>query len=87
MSSQEGFSINKSPLFNKTNYAFWSIRLHTYRMDLGFDIQELVVTSYTMSITPPINVVENKPCENNANTMNEILSNILKSEFVKVVHC
>jgi hypothetical protein len=47
MASQEGFSTNKAPLFDRTNYAFWSIRMQTYLMALGFDIWKSVVTGYT----------------------------------------
>jgi hypothetical protein len=53
MASQEGFSTNKAPLFDGTNYAFWSIRMQTYLMDLGFDIWKSVVTGYTTPKTPP----------------------------------
>jgi hypothetical protein len=38
MASQEGFSTNKPPLIGKTNYNFWSIRMLTYLMTLGFNI-------------------------------------------------
>jgi hypothetical protein len=36
--SQEGFSTNRAPFFDMTNYAFWSIRMRTYIMAPIFDI-------------------------------------------------
>jgi hypothetical protein len=57
MAGQEGFSTNKAPLFDKTNYAFWSIRMQTYLMALGFDIWKSFMTGYTTPTTPPIDVV------------------------------
>jgi hypothetical protein len=38
MGGQEGLFINKGPLFDGTNYEFWSIRIQTYLIALGFDI-------------------------------------------------
>jgi hypothetical protein len=38
MDGQEGFSTNKDPFFDGTNYALWIIRMRTYLMDIGFDI-------------------------------------------------
>jgi hypothetical protein len=38
MSSHEGNSTNKAPLFNGTNFTFWKVRMRTYIMDLGADV-------------------------------------------------
>jgi hypothetical protein len=46
MASQEGFSTNMDLLFDGTNYAFWSIRMQTYLVALGFDIWQSLVTGY-----------------------------------------
>jgi hypothetical protein len=35
------------------NYAFWSIRMQTYLMALGFDIWKSVMIGYTTPKTPP----------------------------------
>jgi hypothetical protein len=50
MASQEGFFTNKVPLFDGTNYAFWSVRMWTYLMDLGFDIWKSFVNGYIAPI-------------------------------------
>jgi hypothetical protein len=73
MESQEGFSTNKASLFDGKNYAFWSIRMKTYLMVIGFNIWQLVMTFYTYPITPSTDVVEKNPSENNAKYMNAIL--------------
>ena len=46
MSSHEGNSTNKAPLFNGTNIAFWKVRMRTYIMDLGVDVWDVVDTGY-----------------------------------------
>jgi hypothetical protein len=73
MVGQEGFSTNMDLLFDITNYALWSIRMQTYLMALGFDIFQLVMTSYTTPKTPPIDVARKKPSENHAKSMSAIL--------------
>ena len=54
MDKQEGFSTNKAPLFDGSNYDFWIMRMRTYLKDLGFDIWRSVETGYTTPTTPPI---------------------------------
>jgi hypothetical protein len=46
MSSHEGTSTNKSPLFNGTNFTFWKVRMRTYIMALGVDVWDVVETGY-----------------------------------------
>ncbi|KAH9308310.1 hypothetical protein KI387_036221, partial [Taxus chinensis] len=84
---QEGFSSNKAPLFDGTNYAFWSVRMRTYLMALGFDIWQSVAVGYIIPSTPPIDQASKKAFENNAKAMNAILCGLLDSEFVKVMQC
>jgi hypothetical protein len=87
MASQEGFFTNMAPLFDGTNYTFWSIRMRTYIMALGFDIWQLFMTSYIAPKNTPIDVVGKKASENDAKSMNAILCLLSESEFVKVMHC
>ena len=87
MDDLEGFSTNKSPVFDETIYAFWSIRMQTYLMDVGMDIWELVVIGYIAPRTPPTNAVGKKSSENDEKSMNAILCSLSKFEFVKVMHC
>jgi hypothetical protein len=46
MTSHEGTSTNKAPLFNGTNFAFWKVRMRTYIMALGADVWDVVETGY-----------------------------------------
>jgi hypothetical protein len=87
MAYQEGFSTNKALLFDRTNYAFWSIRMPTYLMALGFDSWKSIVTSYTTPQSPPTDMTGKKRSENNAKAMNAILCGLLESEFLKVMPC
>jgi hypothetical protein len=74
MDHQEGLSTNRAQLFDITNYSFWSIRMRTCLMAIGFDIWKLFVTSYTTPKTPPTYVVGEKSSENyNVKSMNPIL--------------
>jgi hypothetical protein len=47
MTSHEGTSASKPPLFDGTNFAFWKIRMRTYLMALGADVWDVVETGYT----------------------------------------
>jgi hypothetical protein len=85
MSSHEGNSTNKTPLFNGTNFAFWKVRMRTYIMALGEDVWDVVDTGYVKPV-----VLANKDDELefsfNAKAMNAILSGLAELEFVKVMH-
>jgi hypothetical protein len=85
MSSHEGNSTNKAPLFNGTNFAFWKVRMRTYIMDLGADVWDVVETGYVKPV-----VLANKDDKLefsfNAKAMNAILSGLAEAEFVKVMH-
>ena len=50
MSSHEGNSTNKAPLFNGTNFAFWKVRMRTYIMALGADVWDVVDTGYVKPV-------------------------------------
>jgi hypothetical protein len=50
MSSHEGNSTNKAPMFNGTNFAFWKVRMRTYTMALGADVWDVVDTGYVKVI-------------------------------------
>jgi hypothetical protein len=85
MSSHEGNSTNKAPLFNGTNFAFWKVRMRTYIMSLGADVWDVVDTGYVKPV-----VLANKDDKLefsfNAKAMNAILSGLAEAEFVKVMH-
>ena len=58
------------PLFDDTNYAFWSKRMKTYLMALGFDIWKSVEIGYKVPKDPPTYQDGQKPNEQNAKAMN-----------------
>jgi hypothetical protein len=85
MTSHEGTSTNKAPLFNGTNFGFWKVRMRTYIMALGADVWDVVETGYVKPV-----VLANKDDKLefsfNAKAMNVILSGLAEEEFVKVMH-
>ena len=46
MTSHEGTSATKPPLFDGTNFVFWKVRMRTYLMALGADVWDVVETGY-----------------------------------------
>jgi hypothetical protein len=79
MSSHEGNSTNKAPLFNGINFAFWKVRMRTYIMALGADVWDVVDTGYVKPI-----VLANKDAKLefsfNSKAMNVILSGLAEAE-------
>ena len=86
MTSQEVSSSNRAPLFDGTNFSFWKIRMRTYLMSLGADVWDVVETGY---VKPIILASKDDKLEFtfNGKAMNAILSGLVESEFVKVMHC
>ena len=72
MDQQEGLSSNKTPLFDGTNCAFWSIKMRSHLMTLGFDIWKLVVNGYTTPTTSPKDTTGKKLSNNYARVVNAI---------------
>jgi hypothetical protein len=85
MTSHEGTSTNKAPLFNGTNFSFWKVRMRTYIMALGADVWDVVETGY---VKPVVLASKDDKLEFsfNAKAMNAILSGLAEAEFVKVMH-
>ena len=85
MTSYEGTSSNKVPLFNGTNFAFRKVRMRTYIMSLGANFWDVVETGY---VKPIVLAPKDYKLEFsfNAKSMNAILSGIVEDEFVKVMH-
>jgi hypothetical protein len=85
MTSHEGTSTNKPPLFDGTNFSFWKVRMRTYIMGLGVDVWDVVKTEYMKHV-----VLASKDDKLefsfNAKAMNAILSGLVEVEFVKVMH-
>jgi len=87
MDQQEGMSSNKAPLFKGNDYAFWSIRMKSYRMALGCDAWKYVENGYIDPSTPPIDIVAKNLCNDNSRVVNAILGGLTNLIFVKVKHC
>jgi hypothetical protein len=85
MTSHEGTSASKPPLFDGTNFAFWKIRMRTCLMSLGVDVWDVVETGYTK---PVVLASKDDKLEFifNAKGMNAILNGLAEAEFVKVMH-
>jgi hypothetical protein len=84
MTSHEGISTNKPPLFDGTNFSFWKVRMRTYIMALGADVWDVVETGYTKPV-----VLASKDYKLefsiSAKEMNAILSGLVEAEFVKLL--
>jgi hypothetical protein len=85
MTSHEGTSATKPPLFDGTNFSFWKVRMRTYLMALGADVWDVVETGY---IKPVVLASKDDKLEFsfNAKGMNAILNGLAEAEFVKVMH-
>jgi hypothetical protein len=87
MDQQEGMSSNRAPLFKGNDYAFWSISMRSYLMDLGCDVWLSMVNGYTTPTTAPLDIVAKKLCDDNSMDVNAILGGLANPIFVKVMHC
>ena len=87
MASGEGFSSNKAPLFDGTNYAFWKIRMKTYLSALGFGTWDAVKKGYTPPPLGPSDEAGRKAFECDAKARNALMCGLVDSELVKVIAC
>jgi hypothetical protein len=78
---------NGTPMFDGQNYAFWNRRMKTFLQAHGFDVWKVVVDRYKAPATPPIDKYGKKLYENNSKATNAILSALVDSIYVKVMHC
>jgi hypothetical protein len=85
MTSHEGTSTSKPPLFDGTTFAFWKVRMRTYLMALGADVWDVVETGHTRPVV--LDCKDDKlEFSFNAKRMNAILNGLAEAEFVKVTH-
>jgi hypothetical protein len=78
---------NGMPMFDGQNYAFWNRRMKTFLQAHGFDVWKAVVDGYKAPATPPTDKDGKKLSENNLKAKNVILSGLVDSVYVKVMHC
>jgi hypothetical protein len=84
MTSHEGTSTTKPPLFDGTNFAFWKVRMRTYLMALGVDVWDVVENRY---IKPVVIASKDDKLEFifNAKGTNAILNGLVEPKIVKVM--
>jgi hypothetical protein len=85
MTSHEGTSASKPPLFDGTNFSPWKVRMRTYLMALGVDVWDVVETGY-IKLVVLASKDDKLEFSFNAKGMNVILNGLAKAEFVKVMH-
>lgn len=73
MDKQEGISTNKPPVFDRTHYAFWSIRMTSFPLSQGFDIWQTIADGYIEPSSPPIDTAGRNLLENNEKEKTSIL--------------
>jgi hypothetical protein len=84
MSSHEGNSTKKAPLFNGTNFSFWKVRMRTYIMASGADVWDVVDIGY-VNLVVLANKDDKLEFSFNAKAMSVILSGLAEAKFVKVM--
>jgi hypothetical protein len=76
------------PLFDGTNYAFWSIRMKFFLQSQGLDVWMVIENRYNVPYTTSVaGTVERRLVECNAKSMYVIQGGLIGLEFVKVIHC
>jgi hypothetical protein len=86
MTSHDGSLMNRPPLFDGTNFAFWKIRMRTHLMSLGADVWDVVETRY-VKLGVLVSKDDKLEFRFNAKAMNAILSGLAEAEFDKFMHC
>jgi hypothetical protein len=76
-----------APVFDGNNYTFLNKRMKNNLQTQGFDVWKSVVDGYSAPVTPPTNKHGKKLSENNSKDKGTILSSLVDSVFVKVMHC
>ena len=87
MDQQEGLATKIPPLFTGDNYAYWSVIMKFHLMSLGYKVWRSIEKEYKIPNNLPINKDELDKYEANAKALNEILSGLTNSVFVKVMQC
>lgn len=76
-----------TPLFDGLNYAFWNIRMRAFLQAQGAEFWKAVVSRYDPPANPPIYNQGKKIYEDKSREMNAILSGLIETVFVRVMHC
>jgi len=81
------YTRNGISVFDGMNHSLWRRRLNFFLKSHGFDVWQAIMDCYKALTTPPTNKDGKKLCENNSKAMNSILSGMVSSVYVKVMHC
>ena len=76
-----------TPLFDGSNYAFWSIRIRAFIEAQGIEIWKSIENGYKVPKTVPTDAGELVQYNNNSKAINHLLSAINESVFNKVMNC
>jgi hypothetical protein len=76
-----------APRFDGKNYTLWNKRMKTFLQAQGCDVWKAVVDGYTSPTTPPTVKDGKKLSKNNSKAKGTIMSSLVDSVFVKVMHC
>ena len=76
-----------TPLFDGLNYVSWNVRMIVFLHAQGIDVWQAVVNGYNIPTSLLIDNARRKLYEGNSKAMNAILSGLVESIFVKVMHC
>ena len=74
-----------TPLFDGSNYAFWSIRIRAFIEAQGIEIWKSIENGYKVPNTVPTDVKELVQYKNNSNAINNLLGSIDEFVFNKVM--
>ncbi|XP_057819720.1 uncharacterized protein LOC131032702 [Cryptomeria japonica] len=83
----DNYTAIRNPIFDGTNYAFWSIKMEAYLNALGYDVWQYMVDGYSPPSNPPTDQAGKKKSENNAKAKHALMCSLGDSEFTKVMHC
>ena len=78
---------NGTPLFDRRNYAFWSIRMGSFIEAQGIQIWKSIENGYKVPKIIPIDADELAQYTNNSKARNHLLGAINESVFNKVMNC
>ena len=76
-----------TPLFDGSNYAFWSIRMRAFIEAQGIELWQSIENGYKVPKTVPTNAGDLVQYNNNSRARNHLLSAIDESVFNKVMNC
>jgi len=75
----------RPPIFDRTKFVYWKVRVTAYLQSLGTKVWDVIDTGHSFPSTTPIDLAEKKKYGTNAKAVNTLLGCLTQSEFVKVM--